>query len=313
MKSVAETLHLQKRGNVWHYVRRTPLHLVPIVKKRYFKRSLKTSSFAEARKLRTVEDLKLDALFAAAEQHTIASRSTSDTVPLDVLIEYVRQTVEGLDRRSAESLATDPPKDHDELHDLWKDADYARCILTNPADPRRDEWVSSMSDRVLSDAGAHISDVEIGAKFADIVRRGLLELTRRKADRLQDHYDRPFYDPLFDPGRRPSVTFGELAQIYVAEVEKEHHHNEISQKRTDKITAIVETLREIVTDKRVVHTIDDDLVQHVRSVLANTPANRHKIYPDVPWTRQLSWPLSRRSEPSRLSPKAFTLMCSATF
>lgn len=297
---MAETLHLQKRGDVWHYYRRTPRHLVPIIKKHFFKRSLKTSSLAEARKLRTVEDLKVDALFSAAEQHTLTNGNTGKTVSLGVLIEYVRQTVERLDRRSAESLITDPPQDRDELQDLWKEADYERCILTNPADPRRDEWVSWMSDRVLTEAGGRINDMEINAKFAEVVRRGLLELTRRKSDRLQDQHDRPFYDALFDPSRPSSVTFGELAELYVAEVEQEHHHNAISQKRTDKIKAIVATLQEIVTDQTAVHTIDDDLVQHIRSVLARTPSNRHKIYPNVPLDKAIE--LATKQKKRTLAP-----------
>jgi hypothetical protein len=82
-----------------------------------------------------------------------------------MLIEYTRQTVERLDSRSAETLASDPPQDLDELHDLTKEADQERCILTNPADPRRDQWVSWMSDRILSEAGAHISDVKINARL----------------------------------------------------------------------------------------------------------------------------------------------------
>lgn len=279
MKAVAETLHLQKRGGVWHYYRRTPLHLVPIIKKRFFKRSLKTSSLAEAKKLRTVEDLKVDALFAAAEQHTFDDGDTSKPVSLHALIEYVRQTVERLDTRSAESLATDPPQDLDELNDRWKEADYERSILANPADPRRDEWISHAADRILSDAGATPSGVD--AQFAEIVRRGLIELTRRKIDRLEERHDRPFHDSLFDPARPSLVTFRELAKIYLAEKQKYYSLNNISKKRTDKVTAIVETLREIVGDQTPVHSIDDDVVQHVRNTLARTPSNRIKLYPKL--------------------------------
>jgi hypothetical protein len=81
MKDVAETLHLQKRGGVWHYYRRTPLHLVPVIGKQFFKKSLKTSDLTQARKLRTVEDLKVDALLSAAEQQgmtTVAPNASVD-------------------------------------------------------------------------------------------------------------------------------------------------------------------------------------------------------------------------------------------
>uniref|UniRef100_UPI00403F392C DUF6538 domain-containing protein n=1 Tax=Hyphomicrobium sp. ghe19 TaxID=2682968 RepID=UPI00403F392C len=39
MKPVSQTLHLQKRGDVYHYFRRVPKHLVPIIGKSFLKRS----------------------------------------------------------------------------------------------------------------------------------------------------------------------------------------------------------------------------------------------------------------------------------
>jgi integrase len=41
-------------------------------------------------------------------------------------------------------------------------------------------------------------------------------------------------------------------------------------------------LLEIVGKDFAVHKIDDDVVQRVRSLLARTPSNRHKIYPGLP-------------------------------
>jgi len=260
MKTVADTPHLQKRGNVYHYYRRVPLHLVPILGKRFIKRSLKTTNLAEAKTLRTVEDLKAEALFATAE--SARPKVTASGVSLEMLIEYVRETVARLDKISAESLASDPPADLDELQELTQDADYQRSILVNPADPRRDELVSRAADRIMSDAGASVSGHELNAQFAEIVRRGLIELTRRKVDRIEDRHDRPFHDNLFDPARPPAVTFRELADIYVAEKEQDCGANGVSQKRTDKVKAIVETICEIVGDGTIVHSIDDDVVQH---------------------------------------------------
>jgi hypothetical protein len=281
MKNVAETLHLQKRGGVWHYYRRVPLHLVPIVGRRFFKKSLKTADIAQARKLRTVEDLKVDALLSAAEQQGVTTVDSHASVDFGTLVEYVRQTVSQLDEKSAEQMAIDPPQSAAEAQERWKEADYDRWILTNPDDPRRDEWVYSMSNRVLKKAGATPLDAETDAKFAEVVRRGLLELARRRADRLQDCHERQFYDALFDPARPPAVPFSELAKVFVAQVEEEHRENAIGQKWTDKIKAHVKVLLEIVGKDFAVHKIDDDVVQRVRSLLARTPSNRHKIYPDL--------------------------------
>jgi hypothetical protein len=207
--------------------------------------------------------MQLDERFAAAEQDGAATVGAGTPADFNSLVEYVRRTVSQLDERSAVRLAMDPPQSAAEVKELWQDVDYERGILTNPEDPRRDELVSWMSDRVLKHAGAKISDAGTDAKFAEIVRRGLLELVRRKSDRLQDCHERPFYDALFDPARPPSVPFGELAKIYVAQVEEEHQQNKVSAKRTDKIKAIVNTLLEIVGKDFPVHKIDDDVVRRI--------------------------------------------------
>lgn len=100
---MSETLHLQRRGSTWHYYRRTPPHLASVIGRRFFKYSLKTSNLAKARRLRTVEDLKLDALFsAAADKKAAACEISTDrkaTVSLDTLIDYVRKHVSEVDKR----------------------------------------------------------------------------------------------------------------------------------------------------------------------------------------------------------------------
>jgi hypothetical protein len=73
MEPVADTLHLQKRGDVWHYYRRVPQHLVPIIGRRFIKRSLGVTKREDAKRLRTIEDLKVEAMFAAAEKGSLSS------------------------------------------------------------------------------------------------------------------------------------------------------------------------------------------------------------------------------------------------
>ncbi len=282
---MSETLHLQRRGGTWHYYRRTPPHLVSIIGRRFFKRSLKTSSLAEARKLRTVEDLKLDALFsAAAESKALASGSSADyklNISLDTLIDYVRKHVSEVDKEKAETFAVDPPANQSERHELWVDADMQRDALTNPEDPNRATWVDFTKRRVLAQAGATIVDPTVEAQFAEIVRRGLLEITRRRLDRYEDRHDRPFFDMLFDPNAKPNMTFRQLKDIYLAEKTEEFDANNVSKKRLDKITAIAECLCEIIGEPTPVEKIDDNHVQRVRSLLAKCPTNRFKVYPKL--------------------------------
>jgi len=282
---VSDTLHLQRRGGTWHYYRRTPPNLVPVVGRRFFKRSLKTSNLAEAKKLRTVEDLKLDALFTAAAEKKAAALGSSvehkTCVSLDTLIEYVRKHVSEGDQRSAEEFVTNPPVAQSERYDLWREADIDREILTNPEDPRQDEWVSLTKRRVLAQADAEIGDPSINAQFAEIVRRGLLEITRRKIDRYEDRHDRPFLDKLFSPDAKPSMSFRQLKDTFIAEKTEEYEANGVSRKRLDKITSIADCLCEIVGESTPVQNIDDDQVQRARGLLAKCPSNRLKVYPDL--------------------------------
>jgi len=106
------------------------------------------------------------------------------------LIEHVRSTAKQLDKRSAEALASDPVSSREELYDIWQEADEELCILTNPGDPRQDELVARASPKVLENVGAVITDHGTTAQFAEIVRRGWIELSRRRIDRLENRYER---------------------------------------------------------------------------------------------------------------------------
>jgi hypothetical protein len=106
MKSVADTHHLQRRGAVCHYYRRVPDALAKALGRRFIKYSLGVTSLADARKLRTIEDLKTDALFAAAEKGK-GSAPNEPKHSLAALVEHVRSTMEQLGKRSAEALAPD--------------------------------------------------------------------------------------------------------------------------------------------------------------------------------------------------------------
>ena len=109
----------------------------------------------------------------------------------------------------------------------------------------------------------------------------MIEVDRRRIGRYADDHGRPFYDALFDPAKPVAATFAELCQLFVTEKEQEHKANKVNAKRTDKIKAAVATLREIVGDATPVHTIDDDMVQKARTMLAATPNNRVKVYPKL--------------------------------
>jgi len=284
MTEVAETLHLQKRGGVWYFFRRVPKPLVPIIGKTFIKRSLGTGKLAEAKRLRTIQELSADALFAAAERgesSTDGEHSSRCVLPLPVLIEHVRLMVDSSDGE-ADKYLRQHPSANSEIHaERWKDAEYELGILTNPDDPRQAELVDRAGQRVLSSLGAEISDLAAGAEFDEIVRRALIELCRRRIDRLADDFGSAFHDSLFDPARRAAVTVVQLAQTYLTEKEEDYRLNGVGAKRLDKIRASVATVCELVGQATPVSAVDDDVVQRVRSLLTQIPTNRTKLYPEL--------------------------------
>jgi integrase len=276
--------HLLNRGGRWVYQRRVPTRLVPILGKPFIKKALGTSDVVEARRLRNVEDVLTDALFASAEK---SGSAPALTMSLEELTEHLRQHVEKFDKRNAASLIQNPPQDPHDLAERIKDADEDLSILRTPGDPRQDEWVSFAVDRLLSEAGATLTDKDTIATFAELVRRSLMELQLRKLDRYQDVYGIKFHDSLFDPARPSSVTFGELADMYVAAKLKEFAANGIRQKSADRTKSAVVYLKEVMGAGTPLAQIDYDAIQRARELVAQTPSNRHKVYPGKPLLTQI--------------------------
>ena len=68
MDTMADMQRLIKRGDTFHYHRRVPLALVDVVGKKFIRRALGTDSPREARRLRTLEDARTEAMFRDAEK-----------------------------------------------------------------------------------------------------------------------------------------------------------------------------------------------------------------------------------------------------
>lgn len=109
MKQVAETHHLQKRGNFWHYYRRVPKSLVSVIGKSFIKKSLGTQDLKSAKNLRNVLNVRYDAEFAEAENAANTPVASAKPVTLSVLQEYIRRHVQTLDQCSAARSIASPP------------------------------------------------------------------------------------------------------------------------------------------------------------------------------------------------------------
>lgn len=278
---MAEAHHLQRRGNVWHYYRRVPKTLVPVFGKTFIKQSLRTHDIKAAKVLRNALNVKVDAEFAAAEGAASTPTAPLKPVSLTTVTEYLRQHIEALDQRNADRSIASPPESEDEKAEMIVDTEIGLGILKNRDDTRGDQWVALTYDRVLNASGVPLSDQEIVTGFAEIVRRGLIELQHRTLDRLDDQHGGGHHDSLFDPTILPAVTFGDLADMFWAERQAEYEANDITAKRSDKVQSELAFVREAIGEDRPLGQVTDDVMQAFRKTLDRTPANRKKLYPNL--------------------------------
>jgi integrase len=277
---------LQRRNGVYYYRRRVPLDLVGKIGKKVVQFSLHTTSRTQAKKLRTLRDLEWDAKFAACSQSAAGpddAQTSAQPLSETELVQLVRDYVERLDQLARKREVTDYPENPVQKAEMTIEAEVESQILTSPDHPQAHEWIYLAGQEALKPAGSSFEDPAIpGEALAELVRRALLELARRRHARLADDHSRTFFDQLFDPGRPPAPSFGELADQCLMLSEENADVNSLSPKWVDKQRANLALVREIVGDQTPIGSIDYDACLRVRSMLARLPSNRTKLYGDLP-------------------------------
>jgi integrase len=285
MEKVSDTHHLVRRDGVWYFRRRVPKPLVAALGKKIIQYSLDTSDKKEAKKRREIEDVKWSARFEAlvAEQGTSSTPAAASTLSKRQLIQLVRDYVDSMDERFQTRYAADPPESEDQKSEMRADLEIGVQILENADDPRAQERLSIAGQRIVAEAGHTTQGVALPyAAFAELLRRALLEIDRRKLARLGDDHQHAFFDQLFNPVRPPDVTFGELADQFLELRLADAVANNVGKKFIDKVTAFVVLVREIIGPDTPVAAVDFDMCQKARGIVARTPSNRVKIYGDMP-------------------------------
>lgn len=282
-----------RRNGIYYYRRRIPTDLIAVFGKREIQRSLGTTKPKEAEKRAAVEDLKWHEQFAAAAVDlSAANGSPPSTVagpPLSEAeaIRLVQEYVERADERMRRRLTADPPATEKQKAEMIADAETGAQIVRHRDDPRSDELVYAAGQEILSAAGRSADDPDLDyAAFAEWVRRGLIELDRRKLSHLQDEHEASFFDDLFSPLRR-STPFGTVARQFLDELEEDARANKTSQKWIDKQRANVALVLELISPDTPVQSIRYDECQQFRRTLARIPSNRNKIYPDLSIAEQI--------------------------
>jgi len=279
MEKVSDKHHLIRRSGVWYYSRRVPDQLVADIGRSIIRYSLKTKNKALAVKLREVEDVRWSAEFAKAESDK-QSGSCADTSDrsLSPSLSQVQDYVERMDRQAQHRLAQNPPRSSDEKREMQADAEMAIHVLRNPDDIRGAERVLTAAQRMVADHGGGAVD-EISAS---IVRRGLLELDRRRLARLSDDFRPNLFDSLFSAERPRSVDLQELVKQFLELKEDDARINRRNKKHLDRVRASVALISDIVGPMTPISQIDYDRCLSLRSILARVPTNRTKLYGDLP-------------------------------
>jgi hypothetical protein len=204
VKPVSEQ-RLLRRKAVYYYRRRVPLHLVNKIGKKVIQLSLQTTSLKEAKKRRTLCDLQWDARFDAysnssPDNENLQTSAVSHPVSQSELVQLVRDYVERQGRRAEQQAVA--PDNAAERAEMKMEEEFVAQTLRVPENQQTQEWVYHAGNDVLEAVGKSFDDPDVpGEALAELVRRGLLELNRRRLARLADDHSRSFFDQLFDPGR----------------------------------------------------------------------------------------------------------------
>jgi integrase len=289
-KHTGSNQHLQRRNGVYYYRRRVPLHLAAKFGKKFVQVSLHTTSLKEAKKRRTLLDLEWDAKFAACSspvngEDGPAVQTSALTQPLSEaeLVQLVRDYVAWRDQLARKREVTDYPENPVQRAEMRIEAEFETQTLQSHDDLQTHQWIYSAGQEALKAVGRSFEDPAVpGEVLAELVRRALLELSRRRHARLADDYSRSFFDHLFDPSRPVGATFGKLAEEHLQLVEEDAAINGLGAKGLDRQRATIALIREIVGDETPVDAVDYNECLQVRSVLARLPANRTKLYGNLP-------------------------------
>jgi len=263
-----------------------PDRLVARVGKKMIKFSLRTRDRTHATKLCEIEDVKWSARFAEAASKTSASDSASDGSPVAKLnplsphqaMRYVWNYVASLDARNADNYKKDGPASDKEREELKTNLEIELQSYESLDDPTSRQWAYSSAEKILADNKLPLDDsAGIGLEFLELVRRGLHELDRRRLARL-DGNCAPTHDPLFDPGKPPSLTVAELAKELLDEKSEDAEINGGTKKSFEKHKASLALIVEILGDERPASAIGYYDCKMVRATLARVPINRTKLF-----------------------------------
>ncbi len=291
---MSKTYRLDRRNGRYRYRRVVPERYRSLLGKKTIIDSLNTTKLATAIKRRALKDVEYDTLFLQFD-HQLENQAEPPTLTQAIAIDLVRAFVARLDKKSAMELAEYPPTSSSEQIERLSDAEEEWASLADPEFLTTHGLPSSTFDAVTGGIAYKFDgDAFSYSQFYDLVVRALRELRRRDISRLKSDHEQAFHDAMFDhAAHRPAATtpqipgwanrrsFGDLCADYSTAYSEEAALKGVHKKRIDKVSSALRYIEAAIGSELSLEAMDYQACQSFRKLLARTPSNSSKLYPDL--------------------------------
>lgn len=284
MKDVAKIPGLYRRGNKWYLRIVVPKDLVDACEGRAeIRQSLGTSDHAEAKQLANVARVSREAEFSELRKQLASKKTNNNPVAaqlskargLSIVQKYVaeREIARGKSELLLHTL------DEEDKRDLAREDQIAVETYGTPGHPIGEKDVYIVGQKLLSKHGLNADYNTDGyAEFAELVRRALLEISRRAVAREKQDFSKTSFDQLFSPKALATnhLTLVEVCSAYFSEYKKT---SGVKEKRVKKVEAAIGLIHEYFGKDTFVQSISRQNCRQFRDALNVMPPNAKKRFP----------------------------------
>ncbi|HSR71466.1 MAG TPA: DUF6538 domain-containing protein [Kiloniellales bacterium] len=223
MEPMRRLPRLQKRGHRFYCRAVVPRELRPIIGKAEIIRPLKTGDYEEAVQRLPLASAQVNAELAAARRRLSAVPTTtlSDHDARQIVLRWFWRE----ERRQVDAEAASDQETWLGLEEAIAENQLDLTTLKDPDDPAAGSSVQQRVERLLNEYNLRLEQngSEI-SRLRDLVRRAMIERTRRGIDQLRGDFPKP-RDPLFadvfsegaapERPKRSEVTQRQLVDMYL--------------------------------------------------------------------------------------------------
>lgn len=281
---MAKAPGLFRRGNKWYLRTVIPKDLVKLYAGRTeIRKSLDTSEYSVAKQRANVLRVAMDATFddlretytANVIHNSKPASHLSETHALSIVQKYVAE----MDVRNIKSEARIYGLSEEILKDIEEENEIALDAFGDKAHPigQKDTFLTAQKLIKKNELAADFS-TEGFSEFMEMMRRGLLELSRRSESRNKQDFSTAYFDHLFAPDAlvAKGPTLAKVCEGYFSEYNK---ISGVKEKRLKKVEAAIGLLQEYFGADILVESISRQNCRQFRDALNVIPPNAKKKFP----------------------------------